>query len=224
MWVTWVTADDDADAFGRHTAGTTWTRHVPTSPSPPPSSSSVCSIINNDDDEDDDGCPLAVAVGDAVVQVCECLWSAVGHASLGYGSGRSININIIATACAITCDINDAAGWGRGRECQRDGRTCPSLGHVYKLPFGAALARSFGAFDTRLSALQICSSVSLYLSILYLVSCILYLVSVYLVSALRVFSHRRFLSALCARMRRHSATFHFNCAATLHLRLHQQRR
>lgn len=111
MWVTWVTADDDADAFGRHTAGTTWTRHVP------PSWSSVCSIINNDDDEDDDGCPLAVAVGDAVVQVCECLWSAMGHASLGYGSGRSININIIATACAITCDINDAVGWGRGREC-----------------------------------------------------------------------------------------------------------
>lgn len=122
MWVTWVTADDDADAFGRHTAGTTWTRHVP------PSWSSVCSIINNDDDEDDDGCPLAVAVGDAVVQVCECLWSAMGHASVGYGSGRSININIIATACAITCDINDAVGWGREL-----GRGTGSGGHVHHL-------------------------------------------------------------------------------------------
>lgn len=109
---------------------------------------------------------------------CECLWSAISlpallsHASLGYGSGRSININIIATACAITCDINDPVGGGKREGGQRDGRTCPSLGHVYKLPFGAALALSFGTFDTRLSALQICIYVSLYLCILYLVSCI----------------------------------------------------
>lgn len=144
--------------------------------------------------------------GDAVVQVCECLWSAMGHASLGYGSGRSININIIATACAITCDINDAVGWGRGRECQRDGRTCPSLGHVYKLPFGAALARCFGAFDTRLSALQICSSVSLYLRILYLVSCILYLVSVYLVSA--------YLLCVCSPTDGFYLHFALECAVT----------
>lgn len=105
------------DAFGRHTAGTTWTRHVPTSP---PSWSSVCSIINDDvddEDEDDDGCPLAV--GDAVASVSACgqpsaisLPAHLSHASLGYGSGRSININIIATACAITCDINDPVGGG----------------------------------------------------------------------------------------------------------------